>query len=341
MLANSSGIHGNIQIQAAKTLEGKGNVDQVYGRANLMWAYNEDSTFSSLVHVRAYPAGFGYEPLIGGSFIEDKEKWNFKTPAITSQQPANDLPTWHVYQAWIKYRFPDFDIRLGRLLTDNSHSLFFGNYLDITPGGTFTLGRHGIHNAVEFSKGFGIFNTRAHLGVGDYVGNRGFLRLFEEITPTEKISLGLGYKINVFDLIHHDINEDESMLTNSLVANFKLKAHPLIFLFGEVGWSHLKGNDDGDPIPVMAGFDIITSPILKKLNLPDVLDFFRVEMEYLYDRKIHSGFYKGVDQDFQWCVSGDQTWLKRMHFQGSLFGAPTADKKGNMGIGLRFTSEIN
>ncbi len=342
---NFSSLHGNLQIQAAKSLEGVGNVDQVYGRANLWWSYEEDSTFSSIVQVRAYPAGFGYEPLLGGSFREgDTTRYQFNsvTPAIPNQwanNPSN--ATIQVYQAWIRYRFPDFDIRAGRLMTSDTRSLHFGNYLDFAPGGHLTFSRDGIHNAVEFYKSFGIFHTKVHLGVADAVGDRGFIRFFETITPKEGVKVNLGYKSNVFNIIKYDFNDDANLqLTNIVDASMDYEINPFLNLFLESSWSHIKGNER-DPIPVLLAVDVQTSSVFKSVGLPVLVKFMRFEAEYLQNRSKFAGPYAGVDQDILWNVYGEQTWLKRMRFQGGLFAAPTTTDAYNVGIGLRFTSDIN
>ena len=347
MQPESSGIHGNIQIQAAKTLWGTdNNFDQLYGRANLMWAFQEDSTFSSLIQVRAYPAGFGYEQLIGASY-NPQDTTKFKVPVIAQKKsPETDLPVLQIYQAWIRYKFPDFDIKVGRLITHNTKSLHFGNYLDSPSGGTFTLSRHGIHNALEGYKVFGIFDTRAHLGVGDLLGNRGFLRVYETIKPSRNFSFGLGYRANIFDLVHYDYNDSNTKIIHRIAANIDYDLSQNLNLYMEAGWIHERDASSKDPLPSLISINYTLPSVFKKMlknkfKILDVLDKIRVEGEFLYNRKDFEGSYSGIDKNFLWNIYGEKTWLKRMYFQGGIFAAPTRSHRHNVGIGARFTSKIN
>ncbi|MFC1585877.1 hypothetical protein ACFL5V_10050, partial [Fibrobacterota bacterium] len=342
------GIHGDIQIQSTKTIWGTDSIfDQLFGRANLQWAFEEDTTFSSLIHVRAYPAGFGNEKLIGASYFPEDTSRVATVPAVARQEAPNSaIPTIQIYQAWIRYKFPDFDIRVGRMITANTRSLHFGNYLDCQPGGTFTLSREGIHNALEGYKVFGKFDTRAHIGVGDVVGNRGFLRVYETMSFTDRFKLGLGYRVNLFDMVHYDFNDDELRLTNKLALAIDYHMHPDWNLFMEAGWSHRKDDGNKDPIPAMVSLTYtlpegLKSYLKSKFKILDVVDVMRAEAEYLYDRQSYQNSYQGIDMDLLWNLYAEKTWLKRMRFQGGIFAAPTEKRWYNVGAGVRFTSLIN
>ncbi|MBF0433145.1 MAG: hypothetical protein HQK83_17835 [Fibrobacteria bacterium] len=349
------GIHGNIQIHAAKTLYGiDANLDQLYGRANLMWAFEEDSTFSSLIQVRAYPSGFSYERLVGASYIApngaEGSSLDQKVPAIARRSPSNsDLPTIQIYQAWIAYKFPDFNLKLGRLITQNTKSLHFGNYLDCDPGGSFTFSREGIHNALEGYKVFGVTDTRAHIGVGDYMGNRGFLRVYETIRPSSAYSINLGYRINMFDLIHYYPHDSSVVMNHRLVLATDITPHKDLNMFLEAAWLYSEDSETDEtisliPVTLSINYTLpkaLKSFLWKKMLIPDVLDAFKVECEYMYDRKASPGAYSNIDQDFMWNLYGEKTWFKRMLFQGGLFAAPTIKRAYNVGIGVRFTSKIN
>ena len=345
--AQNSGIHGNIQLQATKTIWGTdNNFDQLFGRVNLIWAFNEDTTFSSLIQVRAYPAGFGYEKLIGASYLPE-DTVPAKVPVVARKDPPNnDLLTLQIYQAWIRYKFPDFDIRVGRVVSEDTKSLHFGNYLDCPPGGTFTLSRAGIHNAVEGYKVFGPFDTKVHLGLTDVLGNRGFLRVYETLRPTDNFGIGIGYRANIFDLVHYDFNDSNTNLIHRFALSIDQKINPDLSIYLESSLSHARVGENQDPVPVLVSLNYTLPSRLKsflkeKFKIPDLLDVFRAEYEYLYNRKSFDGSYKGIDKDFLWNVYGEKTWLKRMHFQGGLFAAPTKKRAYNVGFGLRFTSEIN
>jgi hypothetical protein len=352
-LAQKGGIHGNLQIHTIKTFWGSdNNFDQLFGRANLMWAFQEDTTFSSLIHVRGYPAGFGYEKLIGAAYLPQDTACVHETgedciPVLAKgQSPAPDRPTIQIYQAWIRYKFTDFDLKVGRMITENTRSLHFGNYLDCEPGGTFTLARQGIHNALEGYKVYGVFDTRAHLGVGDLKGNRGYLRVYERMKPTENFALGLGYRVNVFDLVKYGINDTDANLTHKLALSLDCRIHTYLNLYMESAWSHRRFDDTKDPVPVLLSLGWTVPKQLKtwlkdEIKIPDVLDLLRIEGEYLYDRKSYANSYQGIDADFLWNVYGEKTWLKRMYFQGGVFAAPKAERTYNVGIGIRFTSKIN
>ncbi len=341
--AGSSDLRGSIQIQSSKALMGGfGNVDQVFGRANMLWSFEEDSTFSSLIHARAYPAGFHHEPMQGAGWVTDSSL-SWPIPVIVNQEPTSSgNPTWHIYEAWIRYKFTDFDIRIGRMITHETKSLHFGNYLDLPNGGSFTLGRIGVHNSLEFFKVYGMFHTRVHLGLGDTKGDRGYLRFHETITPLQNLKIGLGYKINIFDLVNFSPDEDEAQLKNIITAHVDYQLNPLIGVYGEGSWSHVKGDaDERDPIPVTAGFSLSTQTILKELEVPPVLDELRMEMEYLNDRHLKRGPYNGLEKDFLWNIYLSKVWLKRMHFEGGMFAAPNSRDLDDIGVGLRFTSSIN
>lgn len=337
-----SGIHGNIQIQSAKSVYGAGNVDQVWGRSDLWWAFEEDSSFSSLIQVRAYPAAFGYEPLLGASFAGRGDYLPTGSPAIANQKaPSDQSSTIQIYQAWVRYRFPDFDVRVGRLITNEQRSQHFGNYLDYQPGGFFTLSREGVHNAFEFYKGMGMFLSQVHFGVGDALGNRGFVRFYERVTPVENLRLGFGYKVNIFDFLHYDINQDTLPLRNTIDLSADWQFSPVAAAYAEVSWSHEKGATGPDPLPILAGIDLKPAALIQSFGLPVVLQGLRFEVEYLQDRKASRTAYAGVDRDLLWNIYAEQSWRKRMRFQGGIFAAPTAGHPANVGLGLRFTSDIN
>ncbi len=338
------GIRGDIQIQTSKTLNGKGNVDQLYGRANLKWAFAEkaekQTLFSSLVHVRVYPSGFGFEPLLGASF--NKSTTNATSPAISTQTPPNEaIPTLQIYQAWIQYRFSDFNLRVGRLVTNDTKSLHFGNYLDFAPGGQLTFSRDGLHNALEFYQPYQNFMTKILLGIGDSKGNRGFFRFHEKISINYRLSLNLGYRVNVFDLIHYDWNDSAAQLRNTLTFGGEMKFSKTIEGYLETSWSHLKGQDHSNPIPLLLGLDYKLSENKSMAKIVALPDKIRLELEYISDRKIHYGPYNGIDQDVLWNVYFEKTWLKRMFFQISAFAAPSKEDVYNAGLGVRFTSKIN
>lgn len=342
LLALGSDIKGSLEIQTAKTVYGSGNVDQVFGRVNLQWAFSEDSTFSSLVHLRGFPGGFGYEPMIGASYLPGE--YQFINPAIINlPSPDSVLPTIQIFQAWVKYRFTDFDIRVGRLLTENSESKHFGNYLDISPGGSFMSARVGVHNAVEFTSKYNNLTTQVHLALGDVVGNRGYLRVSESIQASPQLSFFLGVKSNIFDLIHYDVTEDDANLKTTLNASTGYTLNSLARIYLEGGWSIAKNDDNKDDhiFPALVSLRLYTSDFWKQLQLPVVFEKLVVESEYLYNREKLPTLYKGIDQDFLWNLHFEKTYYKRMFLEASLFAAPTPKYLWNTGLGLRFSSQIN
>jgi len=335
-------LQGNIQIQTSKTLEGKNNVDQLFGRSNLYWSFIEDSSFSSLIHIRAYPSGFGFEPQLGAMF--EGPQGPFASPAIPNQAAPDTLSALiQIWQAWVRYRFPEFEIRIGRMVTTGKESKHFGNYLDLSPGGTYMAGRDGIHNALEFFNIYGPFTTQAHLGVGDVLGNRGYLRLSVQYQATPQLLLSAGEKSNIFDFIHYEINDEKNILMNTLSFGVGYQAHQALRMSLETASIYYRSEDLKYPLqfPVTTALTLDTKSLFPNLPVHKALDLMRFELEYLYNRKDQKTSYQNIDADLLWNVHFEKRIFKRMFLEASIFAAPTHKHPSNTGAGIRFSSEIN
>jgi hypothetical protein len=125
-------VVGNVQIQAQRALWDNGakvNLDEFWGRANFGAKYNSKN-LSSVLNIRAFPEGWGFEPLTGLS-VKD---------SLVAGYTKIQIARFIIEQAWVKYSLKYLDIRLGRFFTTASKSFALGNLLDQNPGAAFEIG---------------------------------------------------------------------------------------------------------------------------------------------------------------------------------------------------------
>jgi len=217
-------VKASIDIQAQKEFYDDGsqnNVDALYGRVNFGAQYTSEK-FLAGVNIRAYPAGFGYEPITGVNF--DDVSWDIASA-------TTEIAKFQVESAWAKYLFSDlFQFKIGRYWTSTTQTYHFGNYLDQDPGGSY-MAKVAYHNASEFIVSSDIVSGSVLLGVGDKNVNRGYLRIGVDITPIEALEINLGYRANVFDMIVHTEEDVANRIAGSISYEF-IENLKLYFAFG-------------------------------------------------------------------------------------------------------------
>lgn len=301
---------GDVQLQGEKSFKdgwGNNNLDKLWGRLNFGAEYKEEA-FSSKFNIRIFPEGFGFEPVVGASY---------DTTGVGSVKVAtSEQSRTQINHAWVKQSFQDFAIRVGRFETKQTPSYFFGDYVDMGPGGNFGS-RGAVHNATEITSENGGLSTSLILGVAEKHLNRGFLRLIETYRNPNGIEASFSFRSNVFDKLVFPDDPIHSRLTLS----GKFSKDGKKGVFAEAGMVQRDGADD--QFPVLAGIFAPAGKAADKISL---------EIEYLVDRKVG-----GEDKPLLWHVYYGKKLFKRAAFDVGLSSDPAAPDAGDLLTSVRFT----
>lgn len=306
-------INGSFQIQMQKALwdnGSKNNLDDFFGRINFGSSFKAGD-FQTLINIRAFPVGFGYEALTGAAFDTSSDKLTVSKTKVANFQ---------VEQAWFKYVWPIFEIRLGRFSTTTSKTLTLGNYLDQNPSSGFQS-RITYHNATELILNTGILKSNVTLGVTDANLNTGYLRIYESISPIKKMTVGAGYCGNVFDLAY----DEDATVTNrfDFLANYEIiQGLSAYFEFGLIE----QPTDTDYDFPILFGCSIPTGKVLSSLAL---------EMEYMENRKIQTS-----KKPVLFSMYMDKKVGSRTKFQAAIFSDPQSEKTFDLKFALRMTASL-
>lgn len=193
-------VDASFEIQAGKTLwtseddENGDNFEEWWGRANLgLETHSND--FNGRIHVYMYP----------GDLMDNQFHTRHTASGDTSDSyDYKDL--FEVHEAWAEQHTKYLAFKLGRWEFTQKNGDYFGNYVDGYYNG-FKSGTNS-ENALQFTltptetmtMDVAFISTTPNLNTGD-------LRLmfhFHDLSGIEFLNLDLGYRTNVFDLIHDD-----------------------------------------------------------------------------------------------------------------------------------------
>lgn len=305
-------LKADIQIQGERRLTSashRDNLDDFWGRLNFGAEY-KGRGFQSKANVRLFPEGFGFEPLTGATFDTSGQG-----ALKTQSQPAARVVVNH---AWARFEPGPVHVKVGRFETQESHSLSYGNYIDLGPSGRF-LARPASHNALETGFARGPHATTALVGTGDRRLNRGFLRLLHRHRSKAGLDFALGYRANLFDRLQFPKDE----VLQRFDANLLVPLPRGFTAFAEAAALQVSGRDDD--IPVLVGLRPPTGPWL---------DLVSLEAEWLADRKAG-----GRDKPLLFNLHARKSF-GRARFEASLF-SDAADRDADaFGLGLRMTSTL-
>ncbi len=344
--------HVSMDIQAQKLflgeIEDSDNLDQLFGRANFGMRYNSESFNAGLI-LRSYPAGFGYSPLIHVEF--DDWDWVLK-------EEREQVSKIQVLEAWAQYVFPNLSVKIGRFNTDNSVFSYFGNYLDLDPDPKF-LSHYHSHNALMLTNTTGPVTSSIMLGVGDEKLNRGYLRIHEEIKPTENLTIALGYRSNIFDRVHfkdqelsHRMNAKLSFeIVKGLVSyldlgiidsKVKIPKFPFdklwdLYMADTLVQENWVTFEDWTAEWYKTSFPRTyerTAPLLLGMKIPTggYLDLLALEVQFRNIREASDG--KKLDA----ALFATKSIGERTLFSISVFSNPESNTLKDLGLGLRFSS---
>jgi hypothetical protein len=312
-------LTGSVQIQAQKALWDNNadvNLDEFWGRANFGASYKSEA-FSSALNIRAFPEGWGFEPLTGLAV----------TDSLVAGYSKTQIARFIIEQAWVKYTWPIFDCRVGRFYTSNSRTVTLGNLLDQNPGAAFQ-GKIAYHNAIEGVLKTGPVATTVLLGAGDKNLNTGYLRIQTTATLLEKaMAISAGYRSNVFDLAHNGDAEVYNRFFFSADYEIVKGLRPFVELgiLDNTNGSVQRNVDNEYVVPVVAGTSIPTGTILNALV---------AEIEVLSDR-----MQAGDEVPVHWNLYIDKKFNAYTRFQFGLF-SDVAGEAGNTRIALRYTGSL-
>ena len=331
-------LTGSVQVQMQRALwenvtPGKkhDNLDEFWGRANLGIKFKAKD-FSSEVNIRAFPEGWGFEPLTG-LVIKDS------TDTVSLSTLKTSIAKFQIEQAWVKYMYKYIDVRVGRYYTTVSKTISAGNYLDQDPGMGFQL-KATYHNGIDVTLKTGIASTNFLLGATDLKLNTGYLRLYEVINPTKEFSAGFGYRANLFDLARNEYAD----LEHRFALNAEYLLMPDLKPYFELGI--VKKNAARNQLTgvTLAGQkDITTYPVLVGVCIPTggILNAFNFEVEYVDGREVTNvKDKKKVDSPLSIGFYADKKLSARARFQIGLFSDAAGTSAGDMRVALRFTSAL-
>jgi hypothetical protein len=252
---------GDVEIFASKNigdLAGSHNLDVLWGLFNLKAAFTGDDDFSSVIHIRVYPAGYGFDYVKSATF--DPGHNAIETSAANAAKLQ-------VIQAWAQYTFPFLKIKAGRIPQKYTNGIYFGDYIQRGAGGSFCYPGV-LHNAVQFTNTTNMFTTLFHIGVGEKHLDRGYLIVRETVKPVEEIAIDVGYYGNVFDKV---MFPDSAIISNmSIGGSFAYYEKQKVYT--EVGLRDISG-DLATPLTIGSTFPA-----------GGVLDLLALELEYAQER---------------------------------------------------------
>lgn len=240
---------GSLDIQAQKNLYEDGvskNLEKLFGRINLQVHKNNEEMEGKMT-VRAYPSGFGYEPVIG---IEGDG-------SVQTQKVAK----FQILDAWAKTKGSALSFKVGRWFYGDAPAKVFGSYLDITHGSNRVLGRlYGV-NALEVSNKVGMFETAIAAITKDESLDEGEFRGVEKIRPNKDLLIMLSYKTNIWNRVRDD-NSDHQQSWD-VQARYKVNKEVQ-------GFVEVAGKENANGImeyPVLVGSSLPTLGLLNQLIL--------------------------------------------------------------------------
>ena len=329
---------GNVQLQAQRALwenvpngRTRNNLDDFWGRANIGGSFNSKE-FSALVNIRAYPEGWGYAPLTGLT-IKDT------AGSITQASVNTPIAKFQIEQAWVKYASPLVDIRLGRYYTTQSKSFSAGNYLDQDPTMEF-LCKFATNNAIDVTFETGITSTNVLLGTTDSKLNSGYLRLCETIVPIKSMTMGLGYRVNVFDLVYNE----HAKIDHRIGFNANYTILPQFTPYIELGIykkSATKNQSTGKTLENQK--DTVSCPFLLGTTIPTsgILNALHIETEYYSIRKVNNiKTGKTEKTPLTIGITADKKIGKRSLFQLGLISDAVGISADEMILSLCYTATI-
>lgn len=315
-------LNGSIQVQIQKAMwdnNTKVNLDEFWGRANFGATFKTEK-FSSALNIRAFPEGWGYEPLTGLS-IKDS------TDTISLSSSKTQIAKFQIEQAWVKYTWVALDLKIGRFSTTTSKTFALGNLLDQNPGTAFQ-GKLAYHNAMEGVLKTGPIATAVMLGAGDKDLNTGYLRILVSATLFNKaMVINAGYRANVFDLV----NDKDAEVYNRYFIGAEYEIIKGLRPYFELGiLENTKGvvqkNVNKDHVlPLVIGTTIPAGKILNTLV---------AEIEVLQDRVIVK-----KDVPLFWNLYIDKKFNSYSRVQFGLF-SDAAGAAEKVRIALRFTGSL-
>lgn len=322
-------VLGNVQIQAQKAFwdnaaanAKRNNLDEFWGRANFGGQFKA-ADFTTALNIRAFPEGWGYEPLTGLS-VKDS------TDTIKLGVSKTSIARFMIEQAWVKYAFGTLaELRIGRYSTTTSKTIHMGNLLDQNAGPGFQ-GRLAYHNAVDATILTGILSSNILLGAGDKSLNTGYLRIYESISLLEKkLQFAAGFRVNVFDRVY---NEDAALQPRiAILGEFEIiKNLKPYFEIGILDTARIK--DESEFVtPMVFGTTIPAGSILNALVAEIEVQPGRTAIDK--DKKIR-------DVPVHWNLYIDKKFGTRTRLQAGIFSDPAGASAGDVRFGLRYTGSL-
>lgn len=263
-VADNFELTGNIQTQAAKAFydnDKDNTLDGFWFRANIGGSYSSDN-FDAKVTIRMYAPNFN-----GGS-----DKYQADT-----------------YYGNYKWNGLGLNLKLGHWKTDTEGAGNFGAYLDKNLSKRGFLARDYSHDAFEVGWKKASNQLNVMIGSEDGNFNKGYLRVNDDLKLGDALKIGLGYRVNVLDLVQYD-----AVLTHAVDFRAKFNIAEKLAVYGEAAAIITGENDDVNEATIEAGSaakplyaqDSKYFPVYAGIEFPTagILDKAFVEVEYVSDR---------------------------------------------------------
>ena len=193
-------INASFEIQAGKTLwvseddKNSDNLEEWWGRANL-GLETRSNDFNGRILIYMYPGD-----------LQDNQYHTHHTANGDTSDTYEYRDLFEIHEAYAEQHTRYAAIKLGRWEFTQKNGDYFGNYVDGYYNG-FKSGTNS-ENALQFSftptetmsMDVAFISTTPNLNTGD-------LRLmfrFHDLSGIEFLNLDLGYRTNVFDIVHDD-----------------------------------------------------------------------------------------------------------------------------------------
>ncbi len=286
------------------------NLDVLWGRINFVSNYM-DSNFTAALHLRIYPAGYGFDYISGATFDPT-------TNAIVTT--ATNETKLQVIQGWAQYKLKSLKIKVGLMPLKYNIGFHFGDYAQRSYGGSY-LYPGALHNATMFIHDVGILNSQVTLGVNQKNLNKAYLLVKETVKPMANLSSSVTFRSNIFDRVY----DSKSPVTHALSFDVLYNYFKGQKVYAEVGVRELNNDSAKVHYPFTLGITVPTKGIL---------DIATAEIEYSALRADASkpGLY--------WAAYVGKNLGKHCQLQTAVYTNSSGKKDRDLSIGAYFVSNF-
>ena len=302
------GDAGILGVKNVGELSTADNLDVLWGRVNFISNYT-DENFASALHVRVYPAGYGFDYISGATF--DTSHNAIVTDAVNTAKLQ-------IIQGWVQYTLSSLKIRIGRIPLKYGTGVHFGDYAQRGANGSFCYPGV-LHNATMFIHDIAMVNSQVVLGVSDKNLNKAYFLMKETVKPSDKVSVSAGYHSNFFDVAYND----DAMVVHALSFAVEFDYMKGKKVYAELGVRDVGFDGEEVKLPLTLGIHIPTA---------GVLDLTTAEIEYCSVRA------DAGKPGLYWALYLGKNLGRHFHFRVALYNNSAGTEPGDLSAGFYFGS---